>query len=172
VGDRTRLGRAGGFRRRPLRWALAGSVLAAAAACTIERGDVRTPSGEPPEADTVRVRKLIEAIAESFGTGDLAALDTIYHDSVTVFEGGSVDRGWRAYRDGHLAPELRALSDRRLRFRDVRVHLAGSMAWATARYDLSATAEGGTVSAEGLATFVFRKRGGRWRVVHVHTSSR
>lgn len=163
---------------RPARRLTARAALAAAAAvslsaaCTIERGDVRTPSGEPPEADTTRVRMLIEAVADGFESGDLASLDSIYHDSVTVFEGGSVERGWPAYRDEHLAPEIRELSDRRLRFDEVLVRLAGSTAWATGRYTLSATRDGERVSADGLATMVFRKRAGRWRLVHVHMSSR
>jgi hypothetical protein len=32
------------------------AVILVAAACTVERADVRTPSGEPPEADTTQVR--------------------------------------------------------------------------------------------------------------------
>jgi ketosteroid isomerase-like protein len=120
------------------------AVLAAAAivaACTIERGDVRTPSGQPPEADTVRVRKAIEAMAVAFEKGDLASLDTIYHDSVTVFESGSIDQGWIEYRDGRLAPQMNALRDRHLRFDQVRVHLAGSTAWASCQYALSGTGD-------------------------------
>ena len=42
------------------------AVSISVAACTIERGDVRTPGGQPPEADTTRVRLTMEAIAAAF----------------------------------------------------------------------------------------------------------
>ena len=155
---------------RSLRTLLIAAAVAAAA-CTIERGDVRTPSGEPPEADTVRVRKAIEAIALAFETGDLASLDTIYHDSVTVFESGAIGQGWIEYRDGHLAPQMEALRDRRLRFGGIRVHLAGTTAWATCRYELTGISQGESISAAGVATMVFRKLSGRWRLVVSHSSS-
>lgn len=141
------------------------------AACTVEHADVRTPSGESPEADSVRVRRTVEAIATAIEGGDLAALDSIYHDSVLVFEAGGVDRGWASYRDVHLAPELEALSDRRFRFDEITVRLAGSTAWVTCRYRVDAVHDGEPVSARGVATLIFRELGGGWRLVHIHTSS-
>jgi ketosteroid isomerase-like protein len=146
------------------------AVAAPIVACTIERGDVRTPGGQPPEADTTRVRLTMEAIAAAFEAGDLASLDTIYHDSVTVFEAGRADRGWANYREGHLVPELEALSERRLRIHDVRVRLARNTAWATYGFRLGAVRDGQEVDARGIGTMVFQSLQGRWRLVHSHTS--
>ncbi len=145
-------------------------ALVTTAACTIERGDVRTPSGQPPEADTAAVRKAIEATARAFETGDLASLDTIYHDSVLVFESGGIDRGWLSYRNEHLAPELEVLSDRRFDIEGIRIRIARTTAWATFRFTLEATRDGKRISASGVGTMVFQKLRGRWRLVHSHTS--
>jgi hypothetical protein len=123
---------------RPYLVALAAAVVFVGG-CTIERADVRTPSGEPPEADTARVRKAIEAFALAFQTGDLAPLDTIYHESVTVYEDGRLDQGWLQYRDQHLLPEIAALTRRQLQFEDITVRLSGVTAWATCRYGGSCT---------------------------------
>ncbi len=141
------------------------------AGCTIEHADVRTPSGEPPEADSIRVRRTVEAIATALERGDLISLDSIYHDSVLVYEGGGVDRGWAAYRDRHLLPELEALTDLQFVFDNITVRLAGGTAWVTCRYALDATHDGRAVSARGVATLIFRELGKRWRLVHIHTSS-
>ncbi len=157
--------------RDGLQWLVLVAAALGAWACTIERADVRTPSGAPPEADTAQVRKVVNEIARAFERGDLASLDTLYHDSVTVFEGGNVDKGWRAYRDGHLAPELDLLVERTMRISDLRVRLAGGSAWATFSYSLAAVADGRPVAANGVGTMVLRKLGGRWLVVHSHTSS-
>jgi ketosteroid isomerase-like protein len=147
------------------------AVILVATACTVERADVRTPSGEPPEADTTQVRRLLDVIADAFDSGDLAALDTIYHEDVTVYEGGRVDRGWIAYRDGHLAPEIEGLSERRLSFEDVEIRLAGSTALVTCSYTLTAQRDAEAITAHGLWTMVFRRFAGRWRLVHSHTSA-
>ncbi len=151
-------------------WPLLAAILVGAA-CTVERADVRTPSGEPPEADTTRIHRLIDQIAEAFETGELAGLDTIYHEAVTVFEAGRVDRGWVAYRDGHLAPEIEGLSERRLDFEDVEISLAGSTAVVTCSFTLTARRDGEQVRADGLMTMVFRRFAGRWRLMHSHTST-
>ena len=147
-------------------------VAALAAACTIERGDVRTPSGEPPEADTTRVRIVMEAIALAFNDGDLGALDTLYHDSVLVYEGGAIDRGWERYRNDHLGPELAMLAERRLVYEDIEVQRVGTAAWSTFRFTLQAVRDGQPLSISGVGTMVFRRIGGRWLVTHSHTSSR
>lgn len=139
-------------------------------ACTIERGDVRTPSGQPPEADTTRVRLTMEAIAVALEAGDLASLDTICHDSITVFEYGRLQRGWADYREHYLRPELRALSRLRLRMYDVRVRLARNTAWATYGFRLSAVRDGQDVEARGAGTMIMQNLQGRWRLVHSHTS--
>jgi ketosteroid isomerase-like protein len=151
-------------------WPFVAAILVVVA-CTVERADVRTPSGEPPEADTTRVRRLLDVIADAFSTGDLVALDTVYYDGATVFEGGRVDRGWIAYRDGHLAPEIEALSERRLDFDDVEIRLAGSTALVTCGYTLTARRDGEGITRHGLATMVFRKLAGHWRLVHSHSST-
>lgn len=155
---------------RPYLVALA-AVAVFVGGCTIERADVRTPSGEPPEADTARVRKAIEAFALAFQTGDLAPLDTIYHESVTVYEDGRLDQGWLEYRDQHLLPEIAALTQRQLQFEDITVRLSGVTAWATCRYTLQALRDGEPVLARGLRTMIFRKVAGRWRLVHSHSST-
>jgi len=148
------------------------ALVALALACTVERADVRTPSGRSPEADTTVVRQAIAAVASAFATGDLAELDSIYHENVTIYEGGNVWQGWRSYRDGLLKPEIESLADRRLQFEDIRVRLAGTTAWSTCRFTLTATYSGTPIRSDGFATLVFRKLGDGWRIVHSHTSAR
>lgn len=104
---------------------------------------------------------------------DLVALDTLYAgDSLTVVEGAGINRGWKDYRDHHLAPELKEM--RTFRYRpfeiDARVH--GDVAWAMFRYALQAEMGSRTVDVVGRGTAVLERRGGRWIVRHTQTSSR
>jgi ketosteroid isomerase-like protein len=152
------------------------SVIAACvavAACTIERADVRTTSGDAPEADSARVRQTIEAIATALERADLTSLDTILDDSILVIvgeenRGTTRRRGWQAYR-GHLSDRLRRLDSYRIELHDLTVRLAGrSTALATCRF---AIFQGGESSSHGFATGIFRRAGDNWRLEHVHVSS-
>ena len=144
---------------------------AAAAACTIERGDVRTPSGQPPEADSVAVRLAMEAVAGAYESGDLAAFDSLFHESVTVLDGGRVSLGRADYLADVLAPQIGSLHDRGCRLDDIRVRLARNTAWATYRFVLAGKQDGERVETHGVGTMVLQKFQGRWQIVHVHTSS-
>lgn len=123
-------------------------------------------------ADVERTLRAVFAAAER---GDLAALDTLYAgDSLTVVEGAGINRGWRDYRDHHLAPELREMRGMRYRPSDVEVHVAGDVAWAVFRYGLQATVGARAVDVVGRGTAILERqgRGGRWVVRHTQTSGR
>ncbi len=147
------------------------ALLAAAAACTIERGDVRTPGGQPPEADSVAVRLAIEAVARAYQSGDLAAFDTLYHESLTVLEGVRLSSGRDDYLAEYVEPRIRSLDDRYCRFDDIQVRLARNTAWATYRFALAGNRDGESVETRGVGTMILQKIQGSWRVVHVHSSS-
>ena len=139
------------------------------AACTVERADVRTPSGEPPAADTTRIRATIDVLARAVETSDLAALDTVVAEGVSVIVDGVVVAAGREDR-GRMLAHLEALDQRRLRFDDIEVSLAGGTAWATARYAMSAVHDGAPIARSGVATMVFSRRAGRWWLIHLHAS--
>ena len=117
-----------------------------------------------------------EAYANAFNRKDLNALGDMHHDRVTVYEGGSVDSGWAAYRDGHLGPELRDFEHLSFAFSNVRAFVpakSATLAIVTASYSLKAQVKGRDVASEGLQTFVVLKDDrGHWRILHAHSSSR
>lgn len=140
------------------------------AACTIERGDVRTPSGRKSEADSTSVRLVLEAAARAYESGDFAALDSLLSDSLTVFDDTRVSSGRVAYIEDYLAPQIGTLENRQLRLQDVAVKLARSNAWATYRFVRSGTRDGERIEARGVGTIVLQRSQNRWQIVHIHTS--
>ena len=87
-------------------------------------------------------------------------------DSLTVFEGAGVNRGWVDYRDHHLGPELREMKNLQYRPADFEVHLDGGTAWVLFRYTLKADVNGRLVDAVGRGTAILERRGARWVVRH------
>ena len=121
-------------------------------------------------AAAVRTVRALFAAAER---GDLTALDTLYAgDSLTVVEGAGINRGWRDYRDHHLAPELKEMQNFRYRPFEIEAHVQGDLAWATFRYALQATSADRTIDNLGRGTAILERRPGRWVVRHTQTSSR
>ena len=120
------------------------------------------------------VTGVIEALAAFSQAKNVAGLDTLYAPDawVRIVEGAGVNRGWIDYRDNHLGPELREFQNFRYRYYEIEPQVRGTVAWASFRYELIADTPQGHVEVEGRGTAVLEQRGGRWLVVHTHTSGR
>jgi len=105
--------------------------------------------------------------------GDLPALDKIWanDETVTVFESGHANYGWNDYRNTHLGPELKEFKNTKYAFSDMKVKTSGNLAFATFKYTLSADMGTRHVDSGGLGTAVLEKQGGKWRIVHWHSSA-
>lgn len=123
--------------------------------------------------ETKQVIEVLMKDAAAFESGDMATLNKIWanDDSVTVFEQGHANYGWADYRDHHLAPELKEMKNIKYKLSDIRAKVAGTTAWATFKYSISADLEKRHIESEGLGTAVLEKRGGQWLIVHWHTSA-
>lgn len=126
-------------------------------------------------SDTASIEKLLADYDAAFNAKDLQKLGTFYHPDVTIYEGGGVDKGWPAYRDGHLGPELKAFENLQFGHSDREIHVRddGRTAYAISSYTLKARMGDRDVDSGGLETLVLIKGAdGRWVIRHSHTSSR
>lgn len=121
-----------------------------------------------------RVRAVVAALAQYSEDKNLAAMDTLYAPDawVRVLEGAGVNTGWIDYRDNHLGPELAEMKNLAYRHFEIEPQVRGNVAWAPFRYELGVDGAEGRVEVEGRGTAILERRGGRWLVVHLHTSGR
>ena len=124
------------------------------------------------DAASDQVRAVVLSVPVAVERGDLKALDALYsHDpSVLIIEGASADLGWKQYRDHHLAPELKAVTNLKYKYTNVAVSVVGEVAWASFDYTLEALMKGKPLSIKGKGTLVLRKSNSAWKIVHSHTS--
>ena len=123
--------------------------------------------------DAQRAVATIKALFAAAERKDLAALDTLYAgDSLLVFEGAGVNRGWKDYRDNHLGPELKEFANFKYRPFEIDARVSGDLAWVTFRYALSADAGERKVDVVGRGTAILERRGPKWVVRLTHTASR
>ena len=149
--------------------------LAIAATLTLAVGTIpaRAQATRAVSADAASVAAALREMFAASERNDLLALDSLYAgDSLTIFEGAGVNRGWTDYRDHHLAPELKEMKNLRYQPADLEVHLAGGTAWVLFRYTLKADVNGRAVDAIGRGTAILERRGTRWVVRHMQTGSR
>lgn len=115
---------------------------------------------------------VLQSFARAVERADLAAMEGLWLADAAVFENAGANWGWADYRDHHLKPELAVMTGIRYQLEDVREHVEGDRAWATFRFRFQAQMGERAVDGEGLGTALFVKQGGRWRIRHLHTSSR
>ncbi len=127
----------------------------------------------PVEGKAQAVAATIEAVFAATEAADYAALDTLFAgDSLTIIEGAGIDRGWSDYRDHHLRPELDAFRSLLYRPYEIEAHVFQERAWAIFRFDLKIDLENRTVDNVGRGTAILERRGGRWVLRHMQTTSR
>lgn len=132
----------------------------------------------PPERPGPRGNPLAEIAAmlvrsaADWNRGDLAGFMGDYaRDSLTSYvTGGHVQYGWQPLYDHYQATYFAPGRSRdSLAFEEVRVRpLAPDLALCTARFKL---VRGGVVTGSGPFTLILEKRGGRWSILHDHTSA-
>lgn len=95
-------------------------------------------------------------------------------EGARYIESGGQNEGLSDLIGHHVVPEGDALADFDLNFSNIETHVEGDFAWAIADVELTATVrrDGREVHSRGYETFLFRRVGADWKVVHTHSSSR
>ena len=120
-----------------------------------------------------QIREFFKVYDAAFNAKDLEKLGTLYHPDVTVFEGSGIDRGWAAYRDKHLGPELKQFQNLVWVHSNIVVHpLGDAAAYVTADYSIKYQAGERAVDSGGIATHVLVREQGQWKIRHSHTAAR
>ena len=157
------------------------ALLGAAAALVATLAGLATPVGAQPARPSVapaaseaaRVTATVRALFAASERNDMVALDSLYAgDSLTIFEGAGVNRGWADYRDHHLGPELKEMKNLQYQPADLEVHVDGGTAWVLFRYALKADMNGRAADVFGRGTAILERRGTRWVVRHMQTGGR
>jgi ketosteroid isomerase-like protein len=129
----------------------------------------------PSSGEAAVIERWLAEYDAAFNAKDLQKLGTFYHPDVTIYEGGGIDNGWAAYRDGHLGPELKGFENLQFGHSNRQVYVLGDgkTAYAISTYSLKAKMGERNIDSGGLETLVLVKGAdGAWKIRHSHTSSR
>ena len=130
----------------------------------------------PAVDETADIQRFITDYDAAFNAKSMDRLAAFYHQDVTIFEGGGVNRGWADYRDQHLGPEMAEFLTVTFAHSNVAAQLLGAdqrTAYVTSEYSLKVHMKERDVDAGGLETLLLLKGDdGKWRIRHSHTSSK
>jgi uncharacterized protein (TIGR02246 family) len=143
---------------------LVGILVLAAVAIAATPAGVANPRAE--------VEAAVRAYVDAQNRGDVYGMMSMVsrRDDVVSISDGEIQRGWQTIRNSNDQTVGREGSnDLSVREIDVLV-LAPTAAVAVAPFTFTVASAHGAVRVPGVSSFVFEKSGGRWYVVHEHTS--
>jgi len=128
------------------------------------------------DKDRQALLAIIDAIERGWETGDGGPFREHFLDTkgARYIESGGQNEGLEDLITHHVEPELDALADFDLEFTNVETHVEGEFAWAIADVELTATVkrDDRAIHNRGHETFLFRRIGSDWKVIHTHSSTR
>ncbi len=119
---------------------------------------------------------IIEAIEVGWENADGAPFRRHFLDfeGARYIESGGQNEGLSDLIEHHVEPEGDALSDLDLNFSNIETHVEENFAWAITDVELTAVVnkDQRSIHRRGHETFLFRRIGTDWKVVHTHSSTR
>lgn len=144
--------------------------------CAIGLSAAAPSFAERAEDNRQALIDIIEAIERGWETADGTPFRQHYLDfeGARFIEGGGQNKGLTDLIEHHVEPEGDALSDFDLELSNIETHIEGDFAWAIADVELTATltSDDRRIHRRGYETFLFRRIGGDWKVLHTHSSTR
>lgn len=113
-----------------------------------------------------------EQFHQALRDGDRAAALDLLDEGLQVFEAGHVERSRDEYAASHLGADIDYLATAKVTLRARQAGVEGDLAWVISESDIAAQRDGKPVASASLETLVLRRQAQRWRIVHIHWSSR
>lgn len=140
-----------------------------AARPTTAQPKVATAATPAPDTVAAAFNALINGIRKA----DVKAVTNAYLNSPRLLlfnNNGTVTKGWEQMRKNRES-SYRDLKDVKLDVRDLSITMLGrDAAVVTCLWTQSQTFQGNSETATGRMTLVFRRIGGAWKAIHLHTS--
>lgn len=134
------------------------------------------PTAQAQDTDTDELTAIIQAIELGWEQADGTPFRKHFldFDGARYVESGGQNVGLSDLIDHHVEPEGDALDGLELNFSNIETRVEGPFAWAIADVEVIAVvkSDGRKIHNRGYETFLFRRIGSEWKVVHTHSSSR
>lgn len=126
--------------------------------------------------DDKAIKSIITAIQKGWEDGDGTPFRSHFldYEGARYFESGGQNTGLNDLVENHVEPEKDSIPDLKLGLSDLAIYYETDFAWAVSSTTVQGTliSSGRVLDRTGKQTWLLRKVGGDWKVVHTHSSSR
>ena len=126
----------------------------------------------PNHAERDAVLAVINQLREAIRTGDATLAERSLDESVLIYEQGHVESSRAEYMGHHFKEDVAYAKLVPSKVVGVNVIVSGTMALVTATSTTDGVYKDKPVKSAGVETYVLRLQDGKWRIVHIHWSSR
>jgi uncharacterized protein (TIGR02246 family) len=128
------------------------------------------------DAAVTEITRLVSRYVQAADAADTKLASEVWANvaDVSMIYPGGHERGWEAIKTNFYEKAMGGMfSERKLNIKDVVVHAYRDAAWVEFAWEFVAKlrANGAPLTNHGRESQVYRKSGGRWRLVHVHYSA-
>jgi ketosteroid isomerase-like protein len=113
-----------------------------------------------------------QALHDALSDGDAARVQSLLDSKVMIMEGGNVERSLKEYAGHHLPADLKFMKGVTYKLARQTGDSSGDLAWVASEATLAGSSDGKPVALISTETLVLKNVGGRWKVVHIHWSSK
>jgi mono/diheme cytochrome c family protein/ketosteroid isomerase-like protein len=113
-----------------------------------------------------------QALHDALSDGDAARVQGLLDSKVMIMEGGNVERSLKEYAGHHLPADLKFMKGVTYKLERQIGDSSGDLAWVASEATLAGSSDGKPVALISTETLVLKNVGGRWKVVHIHWSSK
>ncbi len=133
---------------------------ASASALPLAAGEVHDPT------------RIANAFAAALAKGDEAMVRSLLAEDVVIYESGGQESSRREYTSHHMKSDMAFLAALKIQVLEQTHGGDDEVAWVLTRSRLSGTYEGKAVDLYSTESLVLKRSAGKFRIVHVHWSSR
>jgi mono/diheme cytochrome c family protein/ketosteroid isomerase-like protein len=113
-----------------------------------------------------------QALHDALSDGDAARVQGLLDSRVMIMEGGNVERSLEEYAGHHLPADLKFMKGVTYKLERQTGDSSGDLAWVASEATLAGSSDGKPVALISTETLVLKNVAGRWKVVHIHWSSK
>ena len=148
-------------------------IVAVAALLLATSTIAQTPPGTVAvSAERDAVIAVVNQLREAIRTGDAALAERSLAETVSIYEQGHVEASRAEYMGHHFKEDVAYAKLVPSKVVSVSVIVDGSMALVTATSTTDGVYKDKPVKSAGVETYVLRLLDGKWRIAHIHWSSR
>jgi len=114
--------------------------------------------------------KVITAFHKAIKLGRKKKARSLLDDNVIIFEGGRVEKSADEYANHHMIADMKYLAKIKTEVLTHQVKFVGDMAYSMSRTKSTGQVSGKYINREGMESMVLSKKGGKWKIVHIHWS--